>query len=832
MTLALERVAPVHRSDTGGAPARRAIVRWTWRLFKREWPQQLLVLCLVTVAVAATIVGAAVATNTPLPANEGFGTAQDIATFSLPSRSFPSELATLRHRFGRAEVIEQAPLVLPGSVQTFQLRAESPHGTFSQPLLSLLSGAYPRRQDEVAVTAGVASAFRLRIGDRWRVGGQTRRVVGTVANPENLLDEFALVLPGAIAEPTHATVLFDAPRVSAASIGPTVRSVTHQAPPNVVNPESISLAGVTLGMLLIALVAVGGFAVLAQRRLRSIGMLESLGATDRHLRLTLRANGVIVGVAGAVLGVLSGFAAWSAYRPSLEQSSHHVIGELQLPVAVVVVSMGLAVLTTFLASGHPARQMTRRSVVAALSGRPAPPPRVHRTVVPGVVLLVGAFLLLTVSGGMIGGGMPELVLGLAALIAAMILLGPFFLSGVAELGRRAPVAVRLALRDLDRYRARSGPALAAVALGVLIAVVICVAASARYGNVLDYTGPNLASDQMIVYASSHASGAVMVKRGGPEQRGNSAKTAKAPPLAVVRKSVLGIAAALGTRDVVELLQVPVTLQRAAPGRNFTGPLYVATPSLLRAFGIKASQFSPSADILSMRPGLAGISGMHLLPSGPGPLHGPGPGGLAHPVIETVSALPSGTSAPNTVITEHAVHELQLSPTVSGWLVQAPATLSASQVASARQAAAALGLSIETKDDAPSGGQVISYATLFGIALALAVLAMTVGLLRSETAGDLRTLAATGAGSRTRRALTATTAGALALLGALLGTIGGYAGAVAWFSASTLNGGVSALANVPLRSLLFILVAMPLFAAAVGWLVAGRQPPVIAHQPME
>ncbi len=110
--------------------------------------------------------------------------------------------------------------------------------------------------------------------------------------------------------------------------------------------------------------------------------------------------------------------------------------------------------------------------------------------------------------------------------------------------------------------------------------------------------------------------------------------------------------------------------------------------------------------------------------------------------------------------------------------------------------------------------------------------MTVGLLRSEPAGDLRTLAATGAGSRTRRALTATTAGALAFLGALLGTIGGYAATVAWFSASTLNGGVSALANVPLRSLVVILVLMPLAAGAAGWLVAGREPPVIARQPME
>ena len=41
-------------------------------------------------------------------------------------------------------------------------------------------------------------------------------------------------------------------------------------------------------------------------------------------------------------------------------------------------------------------------------------------------------------------------------------------------------------------------------------------------------------------------------------------------------------------------------------------MYVATPQLLAAFGIKASQVSPDADILSMRPGLSGLSLMQLI----------------------------------------------------------------------------------------------------------------------------------------------------------------------------------------------------------------------------
>ena len=83
---------------------------------------------------------------------------------------------------------------------------------------------------------------------------------------------------------------------------------------------------------------------------------------------------------------------------------------------------------------------------------------------------------------------------------------------------------------------------------------------------------------------------------------------------------------------------------------------------------------------------------------------------------------------------------------------------------------------------------MNWATVFGIALALGVLAMSVGLIRSETASELRTLTAAGASSRTRRALTAVTAGGLAFLGALLGTVAAYVGLVGWFRSNSLKGG--------------------------------------------
>ena len=216
MTTALrERPAPAGAAGNGGVPARRAVIRWAWRLLRREWRQQLLVLGLVTVAVAATIVGAAVATDTPPAANAGFGTAQDQANFQAPDPHLASQIAALRHRFGRVDVIENQTVAIPGSIDTFDLRAQNPRGPYGQPMLSLVSGHYPAGPGQVAVTSGVAAAFRLRVGDLWRTGGTTRRVTGIVQNPQSLLDEFALVVPGQVTAPSQVTVLFDAHGVPA-----------------------------------------------------------------------------------------------------------------------------------------------------------------------------------------------------------------------------------------------------------------------------------------------------------------------------------------------------------------------------------------------------------------------------------------------------------------------------------------------------------------------------------------------------------------------------------------------------------------------------------------
>jgi putative ABC transport system permease protein len=105
--------------------------------------------------------------------------------------------------------------------------------------------------------------------------------------------------------------------------------------------------------------------------------------------------------------------------------------------------------------------------------------------------------------------------------------------------------------------------------------------------------------------------------------------------------------------------------------------------------------------------------------------------------------------------------------------------------------------------------------------------MTVGLIRSESAGDLRTLTATGATAGIRRRLTATTAGALALLGTLLGVAGAYV-----VLSATYYDDLGYLRDVPVLYLVLAVIGVPLAAAAAGWLIAGREPRAIARAVLE
>jgi putative ABC transport system permease protein len=266
------------------------------------------------------------------------------------------------------------------------------------------------------------------------------------------------------------------------------------------------------------------------------------------------------------------------------------------------------------------------------------------------------------------------------------------------------------------------------------------------------------------------------------------------------------------------------------------PLYVATPSLLAQYAIAPSAIDPNADVLSARTDVGGLKIFtpEFRAGPPTPVPGPGPGGPqtpkvsdVTPKIQAINQLPLSTSAPGTLLTTNAMQRLGLEAVPAAWLIQGSGPLTSQQIQTARATAASIGLYVETTKKQSSLAPLRNWSTAVGILLALGVLGMTVGLIRSEAAGDMRTLAATGAGSTTRRTITGATSGALALLGALMGSAGAYAALLVWYRSD-----MSPLGRVPAANLVVILAGLPVLAAAGGWLLAGREPPAMARQPLE
>ena len=85
------------------------MIRWAWRLFRREWRQQVLVVALLAVAVAATVLGVAVAANAPAdPTAATFGTASAQLTVPGTDPHLAADIVSLRRQFGTIDVIENA----------------------------------------------------------------------------------------------------------------------------------------------------------------------------------------------------------------------------------------------------------------------------------------------------------------------------------------------------------------------------------------------------------------------------------------------------------------------------------------------------------------------------------------------------------------------------------------------------------------------------------------------------------------------------------------------------------------------------------------------------
>ncbi len=800
------------RRKPSTGPGRRAVLRWAWRLFRREWRQLALTICLVTIAVGGAVWATTAAVSGGSKQEAQLGDAKAlIRVDTSQGANVPATLAAIRARFGDAEVVARTTVAAPGLARPIELRAQDPDGEFSKPTVALRSGRYPTADGEVALTAAVAEQLDARTGSQVVLGGVSRTVVGLVENPRNLDDEFALVpatttLPGAV---LSVLVGVDRPAGAAAAEGPGFDVITVGGDDGGI--VTLVIAAVTVSMALVGLVAASSFLVIARRRQRQLGVLGALGASEHQVRFALVATGALVGTVASAIGAVLGLSAWLITAPVIERASAHRIDRWGVPWPLLALCVALALVATVAAAWWPARAVSRVPVVAAISMRPSPPRPVHRSALLALFVLAGGVAAIAIAKPRDAEVKPWLLItGLLAVIAGTVLVAPTVIRLLALPARRLPLPARLALRDLARYQARAAAALAAITLALGIAVATAVVAKATDD---DAGAGNLASTELLV--SLGPSAGPFTKTAAPAGAASLDQAASSIGAAIPGAHVYPLDVALppatGSRP-------PEPVAAATPvdhGFKLDSPAYVATTDLLALFHIDPASIAPTTDMLSAGDVRSAARDV-LLDSSVRPTDD-----LTTPA-QHVDLSPYD-DGPHALITEAAMQRHGWTEERVAWLIESPASITADQLTAARRSAAVAGLAVENRDVSDAMATLGRGATIGGSLLALAILALTVGLIRGESAGDVRTLTAVGAPARTRRATTATATAALALGGVALASVGAYIAVAAVYRSQ-----LSQLGAPPVENLALLWLGLPAVAALAGWVVAGRQPSRIAR----
>ncbi|MEV4532252.1 FtsX-like permease family protein [Asanoa sp. NPDC049518] len=372
-----------------------------------------------------------------------------------------------------------------GSVEVIGVDAASP---LAKGIVTVLEGKAPQTGNEVALSRKAMDRLGAHIGGTVQDAARTKTysVVGVIESPANLGE--LMVTPPHLTQvggwllDTPGPVLWsDVRQLNAQGIVVESRSVNLDPP---ANPEGVlpdnggggagglRIAAVIggLGLFEVVLLAGPAFAIGARRRRRELALVSANGGTPAHLRRIVLADGVVLGLAGAVFGIVLGAVAAVIARPLVEEL---VVGERAggyrfYPVALALVA-ALALVTGVLAALVPAVSAARQDVVAALTGRRGALRSRRRWVVLGVLLVV--FGGLVAVAGALTGRATGILGGLVLAELGLVLITPALVGVIASLGRSLPLGPRIALRDTARNRAAAAPAISAV----MAAVASCVA---------------------------------------------------------------------------------------------------------------------------------------------------------------------------------------------------------------------------------------------------------------------------------------------------------------------------------------------------------------------
>jgi len=627
---------------------------------------------------------------------------------------------------------------------------------------------------------------------------------------------------------------------------PPVGDPTYTTDPTV---AGFSLFGVGtivagLGLLEVVLLAGPAFAVGAKRRQRDLALVATTGGTPSTLRRIVLADGIVGGVAAAIVGTVTGLAVAFLGRPYLENHLEHArFGAYRVyPLALVAV-IGLALVTGLLGALVPAVTAGRQDVVAALTGRRG----IAKSRVVWLILGLAGIALGAVSA-FAGASRhnPNIVLfGLVVGEFGIVLCTPTLIGFVAKFGRFLPVAPRIALRDTARRRAAAAPAISAVMAAVAgsVALTVYLGASDNRGTTFQ---PELPIGSMYITTDGTASHNATIKAVIDKDLPGASTVAAvvvnrsdywpAPVLPLAHSCPFSDGATLSAADQAKALADP----RCAPqymdvAPSSYSPLVTVDPAVLTAaLGMHGQQLVAARAALAS--GGAVVNDARFVADGKITLE-------VRQNDNDLPQLPATMTLPAVVIPSDIQTTVVIAPDTAKALRlhTEPFGLFVTPLKMPTQAQEDrvdadlnnlnLGLSAYVERGPETDPQIVAIvlAIAAGV-IALGAAAIATGLASVDGRGDLRTLGAIGATPRVRRLLALSQSGVIAGLGSVLGAIAGFgAGAAVLFGLNRVYAGrwpapIPYPIEVPWLNLGISLVAVPLVAIlGAGLLTRSRLP---------
>ncbi len=264
--------------------------------------------------------------------------------------------------------------------------------------------------------------------------------------------------------------------------------------------QTALLAFAAVALVVSAFIINNTFSIVLGQRIKELGLLRCLGATGRQVRASVIGEALLIGVLASLIGVLAGIGVAAFISFALEQAGDGgglPAGPIIIGLRTWIVSVGVGVGMTLLASIAPARRAASVPPIAAISDQfiLAPVSSRRRSIIGVILGVVGALLsLLGVFGG--GGASDRLfplAFGALLLFLATALLSPLMARPVAlalgaPIARIAKTPGQLARENAARNPRRTSSTASALMVGLaLVAMVLIVGESfkATFSSTLD-----------------------------------------------------------------------------------------------------------------------------------------------------------------------------------------------------------------------------------------------------------------------------------------------------------------------------------------------------------